>query len=534
VEFFISYSERDGEAEKLVSRALMPFGAVTGKTAVEAGGLSDVRGWAAARRGSPAVVVCLLSRGYLDLAADIARVSSRTDGAVWINIYLETMDLAPDRAGISIAGMGAARAADYLDLVLDAVLTDPDLFAPPRESASLGMTSGEPARLSLDQLIEARREAEASAGAKDWGTEGLIAYAEPAPVQVQMPSRHAPTPAAMRPHVPPAPRRKAMRAAVGGGRLLRWLLIGGAIVAVAAISKDSLFGALGVTPLLSPGIVPPMLPPAGRVDVSAFGPQGGAPGEQVLVQVLLHAQADLRAAGREARLAEPGATRRMTATLTQEIAHGQLVTVMAEGDDVSVDEPIQRIVWRGEPVAAQFLLRLPRSPGTTYLRCRLLVDNVPVGSLRFGLRVSEGAVEPKVEMRGDSARRYRRAFLSYASADRTEVIKRVQGLRAAGIEFFQDVLSLEPGEQWEQRLYDEIDRCDVFLLFWSSNAAKSEWVARETDRALARQRGSTMDVPEITPIIIEGPPVAAPIPESLRHLHFNDYLMLGAMSEPRH
>ncbi|MEO7223909.1 MAG: TIR domain-containing protein, partial [Devosia sp.] len=79
----------------------------------------------------------------------------------------------------------------------------------------------------------------------------------------------------------------------------------------------------------------------------------------------------------------------------------------------------------------------------------------------------------------------------------------------------------------------EIDRCDLFLLFWSSNAAASEWVTRETDRAVARQHASTVGVPEITPVIIEGPPVAAPIPSSLRHLHFNDYLMLAAMSETR-
>ena len=95
------------------------------------------------------------------------------------------------------------------------------------------------------------------------------------------------------------------------------------------------------------------------------------------------------------------------------------------------------------------------------------------------------------------------------------------------------MLSLEPGEAWEQRLYDEIDRCDLFLLFWSSNAAKSEWVERETEHAIARQR-ATEGSPEITPIIIEGPPPAKPIPEQLRHMHFNDYVMLAAMSDARH
>ena len=33
-----------------------------------------------------------------------------------------------------------------------------------------------------------------------------------------------------------------------------------------------------------------------------------------------------------------------------------------------------------------------------------------------------------------------------------------QSYRAAGVEFFQDILSLEPGTRWEEGLYREIDR----------------------------------------------------------------------------
>lgn len=120
---------------------------------------------------------------------------------------------------------------------------------------------------------------------------------------------------------------------------------------------------------------------------------------------------------------------------------------------------------------------------------------------------------------------YRRAFLSYATHDRPEVLKRAQALRAAHIEFFQDLLSIEPGERWERRLYQEIDRCDLFLLFWSKKAAASKWVLREAERAVARQNASADEEPDITPIILEGPPVPQPIPDSLKHLHFNDHLL---------
>ena len=61
------------------------------------------------------------------------------------------------------------------------------------------------------------------------------------------------------------------------------------------------------------------------------------------------------------------------------------------------------------------------------------------------------------------------------------------------------------------------------MLFWSSKAAKSEWVVREAEYALGRQKKSATDTPRITPIILEGPPVPLP-PPALREIHFNDAL----------
>jgi hypothetical protein len=89
---------------------------------------------------------------------------------------------------------------------------------------------------------------------------------------------------------------------------------------------------------------------------------------------------------------------------------------------------------------------------------------------------------------------------------------------------FQDILDLGPGERWEKALYREIDRCDVFLLFWSKAAAASEWVSKEIDYALARQGYDADNPPAIQPVPIEGPPIAPP-PPRLAELHFNDALL---------
>jgi hypothetical protein len=97
-------------------------------------------------------------------------------------------------------------------------------------------------------------------------------------------------------------------------------------------------------------------------------------------------------------------------------------------------------------------------------------------------------------------------------------------LNLTKIKFFQDLLTLEPGDSWEKLLYDYIDKSDVFFLFWSTAASESEWVRKEVEYAIKRKTGHEETGPEIIPVIIEGPPPARP-PADLSFLHFNDKLI---------
>ena len=332
---------------------------------------------------------------------------------------------------------------------------------------------------------------------------------------------------------PPPPARGSRGG--GGSSIVPWLVaavgIGAAIywwrdLAAACAALFKLFGA--------------SVPPAANtsddlVDVSVFAPESGQAGTEVLVQVFLHELSAAEAAEGLAKEADPDAQRRGVATLATPLAFGQRVDIVVEAPGLTIDEPAQHLVWYGLPRACQFGVTLPANAAArSYpVKVRVISNSVPIGALRFSLKV--GAPAAQVAVRGDSATRYRRAFLSYASPDRAEVLKRAQGLKAAGLGFFQDVLSLEPGERWERRLYEEIDRCDLFLLFWSSSAAMSEWVIREAQHALERRRVSDTDAPDITPVVLEGPPIPVP-PDSLKEIHFNDplrYVIAAVESEGR-
>jgi hypothetical protein len=273
----------------------------------------------------------------------------------------------------------------------------------------------------------------------------------------------------------------------------------------------------------------PEPPPAIRdeVDVSAFAPDRVRAGESALVQVYLHLIDQAEAVADRASAADVEARLRGQTTLGLELARGTRVDVMLDGGGLAVDEPIQPLIWRGRPCAVQFVVKAgaDAAAGRAVLTARALVDGVPLGRLSFSMAVApaEDAAPAQVDLRGEAARRYTRAFLSYSSPDRPQVVKTAQTLRATGIAYFQDILSIEPGAAWRERLFAEIDRCDLFLLFWSSAAAGSDWVRREAEYALARRRASSDASPDIRPIVLEGPPVPPP-PPSLAELHFNDML----------
>lgn len=278
-------------------------------------------------------------------------------------------------------------------------------------------------------------------------------------------------------------------------------------------------------------------PNAEAVDAAVFCPPTVARESSFLVQCFLYPPESSAAVDAQARQADNTATRRGVYSLPLDIPRGARIDLHLEMPGLTVPEPDAFITWRGRITPVQFDVTVPAdTPGASAIgRIRFAVDGMPAGTLRFQLALAAaGAPAEDATTREVRARRYRRAFISYSSKDRAEVLKRVQGFQQAGITVFQDVLSLEPGERWEKALYREIDNCDVLYLFWSSAAAQSEWVQKEIDYALARKAGQDDNPPDIQPVPIEGPPIPRP-PEALKALHFNDALLaqIVVASTPR-
>jgi hypothetical protein len=257
------------------------------------------------------------------------------------------------------------------------------------------------------------------------------------------------------------------------------------------------------------------------VECSVFGPPAVPPDEAVLTQVFLHLPEQAERASFLASAMDSSTTLKGTCSLEIEIKRGARVEISLAVNGLSIDEPVQSIVWRGQPVFCQFLVTIPAgtSGHSFFPVVRVSIDGSLIGCIKFRISSDSSAANPQSRPLGDHARRYEKAFVSYATKDRKEVLKRVQMLNVMRTEFFQDLLSLDPGDRWEKKLYEKIRDCDLFLLFWSQAAKDSQWVIREAEYALIQQSQNQDREPDIVPVILEQ---NVPPPQNLADLHFND------------
>lgn len=258
------------------------------------------------------------------------------------------------------------------------------------------------------------------------------------------------------------------------------------------------------------------------VDCTVFAPPEAVPGESLLVQVFAHLAKQVKQVNAAAVEFDPETQRRGYTSLGTEIAFGSMLTFELCAGNLVVPDPVLTLRWNGRPDSVQFEVMVPAKNPVKSVVAKLLVrqNDTPIGRVLFKIMITPAATETSNNlMPVGEALRFKHAFISYASEDRDEVLRRIQMLSTVGICFFHDLLNLDPGQRWAQQLFKHIDSSDVLFLFWSRAASKSKWVRREWEYAL-QQKGLDF----IQPVIIEGPPIVAP-PRKLSPLHFNDKML---------
>jgi hypothetical protein len=264
------------------------------------------------------------------------------------------------------------------------------------------------------------------------------------------------------------------------------------------------------------------------VDCAVFSPPEVPPGTAFLIQAFVYLPDQLEEAAARATTHDASAALRGSTTLNVEVKRDSFLCFELNLPNATMVESFQTLRWQGKTSYVAFSATFADvAVGSQVGKLLVSLNDVPIGVIRFVITVSRSAPRDLAWMQTrptGRATRYGSAFISYASEDRPEVMRRVQMLEALGIKYFQDLLSLDPGERWEKAIYHAIDDADLFLLFWSTAARESSYVRKEIGYAIQLKGGQDEAPPEIVPIVIEGPPGPVP-PEELAHLQFSDRVL---------
>ena len=270
-------------------------------------------------------------------------------------------------------------------------------------------------------------------------------------------------------------------------------------------------------------------------DASAFAPRRLRRATPELVQIIVHQPKDKTEARRLAKAADPSAMGAGAGARLGFLEEGAHVAVALDVKGADVEAHSGPQAWTGEPLVFPFSVAAAEDGAIAQatFAARVFADDAQVGLIAFTRPLAKSGAKPAPAGPVDAAmRRAKRVFLSYSSKDRASVALVAEAYRRVGVACFFDRTSLASGEEWSPRLLKEIERADLFHLFWSTNASASDWVAKEARHALSRRRASWTKRPDITVQMLDGPPWA-PHPADLDDLGRGPLpLVGGGMDDP--
>lgn len=232
---------------------------------------------------------------------------------------------------------------------------------------------------------------------------------------------------------------------------------------------------------------------ADEIDATAIAPVSVRKGRPFAIRVILHKTEDFERAVADAR---------EVMTDKRNGHAGPRVEVRIHAPGVETDEPIRGLVWNGEPAALVFGARAKDTSARRLdLTARVFVDGLPFGSIRVPIDLA-GKREADEGKRVRPLHRYRTVFLSYAPEDRDGALVHYDRLRALGLDALDETLDPDPAARLAPDLADRIAGSDLFVLYWSNAAARSERIRRETGAAITARRDG--DGPDLMPVILDG------------------------------
>lgn len=260
------------------------------------------------------------------------------------------------------------------------------------------------------------------------------------------------------------------------------------------------------------------------VYTSVFAPAEIAPKQHLMVQVYLHLPEETEKVKSLASEADKSAERR---------GYEPLEVPLKKGDNVEIELNVngdsllyncrKSVIWQGFFVKRAFDFVVPADINVYELSnsVNIYVNGAIAGGVIFLTSIVDS---PRQLNTNVYARQTKKLFISYSHKDIASAEKIAKIHEALGIDVFFDKHRLKAGYIYSEEISKFIQNADTFVLCWSENAAKSDYVERERQEALAlaypqskpRERARL----RIHPYNIE--PHAVPPADMIEHYHFEE------------
>lgn len=219
---------------------------------------------------------------------------------------------------------------------------------------------------------------------------------------------------------------------------------------------------------------------------SIFAPAEVKRKSRMLVQIYLHLYEEMEKVKALAQESDKNAERREYIPLQCKLKKGDKVDVQLNvyGETLLMSDK-KSVVWQGSFTKCSFDYFVSKDIDVDELSCVALlsVNGVPVGEMRFITQIVEMPRRLNPEI---TAHNYSKVFISYSHQDESKVKFLHEGLELGAVPHFFDRNYLKAGDVFPQVIQDYINSADLFILCWSENASKSEYVKKERLQALKR------------------------------------------------
>lgn len=219
---------------------------------------------------------------------------------------------------------------------------------------------------------------------------------------------------------------------------------------------------------------------------SLFAPHEISKGEGMMIQVYIYSDGELNAVCNDATRSDKKAKEKAYTPLNFKLKKGDVVDVNIRIRGIEIERSHKSFVWQGSYTKTSFYVKIPGNfyESNIWGEVFLSVNNAILGELDFMTSVISDYSEKQGTARVFS-RQYKKIFISYAHQDEMKVKYIARAYQAQGVDYFFDRHYLKAGDIYPQVIQNYIDSADLFILCWSENAAKSEYVEKEREQALS-------------------------------------------------